>query len=94
MKKLVPFNNSFMYKFCESTDCTMFLELNNSFDFEDLENEVSFLHTRPILFDLDVYNNRIKNINSSNDNVLELRILTTSLELLLKKLLIVVRLIF
>lgn len=65
-------NRSSMYKFCESTDCTMFLELNNSFDFEDLENEVSFLHTRPILFDLDVYNNRIKNINSSNDIMLRI----------------------
>lgn len=58
-----------VFKFCNNLDCTIYLEMDNTIDLYDLEKtrSMQFLQTRPILFDLDVYNSKIKNTASNQD---------------------------
>jgi len=58
-----------VFKFCNNLDCNIYLEMDNSIDLSDLEGIITrnLNLTRPVLFDLDVYNSKINNTASNQD---------------------------
>ncbi len=56
-----------VFKFCNNMDCTIYLEMDTMIDLDDVEQAITFNQTRPLLFDLDIYNSKIKNTDSNQD---------------------------
>ena len=61
-----------VFKFCNNMDCTIYLEMNNRIDPDDVEQVIIFNQTRPLLFDLDIYNSKIKNTDSNQDIIVSI----------------------